>query len=513
MKVRHLLKNAIVLHSDGRAGNSASLPSLLREIELRNISTLGAYLLAQIDNEIDPVVQRIRKASQRDASGEAVLLESITGMSAFNKVLNVRYGVPNSILLNVDDPALAEVISSLPHGILRYQPMQKPTLPKIKSLLGSEVGFKSYMGSMFSYLKERHEFNKAVSETLNEQNHGHRFGSFSKMTFLRSERLAMAPHATLIRPKEGMSVSLLRFSPEIGREHASQWHGQELLKTYLFSHELGHCVMPDESHQQHYERFRADGDAVTHEWLDEVYADTYSALFVAKMTKNWDFLPLCVLPERVSDQPDHNTFHCLRKLPGLINPEDLQRLSERELAHTAHNLMAEFIATESAPHVLRVENCASMLYGWSLKNPDASAITFEQELDRLAGGERVSQFRMSVIHSHAQRAQASIDSLGIKMHFGVSAASVKLEMQTIAGALRMAGHSQASKALLDIAPMPSELQLEPYVSFMSKSAIGACARYEETMIQIEDFWVQWKKEELSYTPNEKSPAVEGRALF
>ena len=512
MKVRDLLKNAIVLHSDGKAGSGNTLPSLLRDIELRNISALGAYLLAQIDNEIDPLVQSIRQASEQDAKGKSTLLESITGMSAFNKVLNVRYGVPNSILLNVDDPALSEVISSLPHGILRYQPVQKPSMPRIKSLLGREVTFKSYLDSMTTYLRDRHEFNKAVSETLNEQNQGRRFGSFSKMTFLRNEKLAVQPHATLIRPKEGMSVSLLRFDPETGRESASQWHGQDLLKTYLFSHELGHCVMPDETHQLHHDRFRSDGDAVTHEWLDEVYADVYSALFVAKMTKNWDFLPLCILPERVSEQPDHNTFHCLRKLPALVNPDDLSLLSERDLARTAHNIMEEFIASEAAPHVLRVENCASALYGWSMQNRDASAIAFEQELDRLAGGMRDSQFRMAVIHSHAQRAQASIDSLGIKMEFGVSATAVRREMQTIAGVLRMAGHNQASVGLSDIAARPPELQGGPYSRFMSKGAIAACTRYEETMIQIGDFWAQWKKDELSYSPNTKNPAPEGRAF-
>ncbi|MBD8615313.1 hypothetical protein IFT69_16580 [Pseudomonas putida] len=512
MKVRQLLKNAIVLHSDGKSGNGENLPALLKEIEFRNLSALGAYLLAQIDNEVDPVVKSIRQASQQAADGKSKLLDSITGMSAFNKVLNVRYGIANSILLNVDDPALSDVISSLPHGILRYQPVQKPAMPAVKSLFSRDLTFKSYLGSMASYLKERHQFNKAVSETLNEQNEGHRFGAFSKMTFLRSEKLALQPHATLIRPREGMSVSLLRFSPDAERESASQWHGQELLKTYLFTHELGHCVMPDETHQLHFERSGKEGDADIHEWLDEVYADVYSALFVAKMSKTWDFLPLCILPERVSEHADHNTFHCLRKLPSLVNPQDLSDISERDLARTAHNLMEEFIASESAPHVLRVENCAAQLYGWSIKHPQDSAMAFEQELDRLAGGSRDSQFRMAVIHSHAQRAQAGIDSLGIKMDLGASPALVRKEMQTIAGVLKMAGHSKASDQLADLAIQSQAVQNADFPKFMSPSAIQASTRYEETMMSIGDFWAQWKKDELGYSQGIKNPAQEGRAL-
>lgn len=511
MKVRDLLKNAIVLHSGGSADAGMKLPSLLREIEFKNLSSLGAYLLAQIDNEIDPVVQKIREAGAQEASGRPALMDSIKGMSAFNKVLNGRYGLPNSILLNVDDPALAEVIASLPHGILRYQPVQNPTLPRIGALISREVGLSSYLESMVSYVRERHAYNKAVSETLNEQSRGERFSVFAKMTFLRREKTSTFPHATLVRPREGVSLSLLRFTPDDEREGSSQWHGQELTRTFLFSHELGHCVMPAETHDLHFYWLRDKQDEVIREWMDEVYADVYSALFVARLTGNWDFLPLCLLPERSCESPDHNTFHCLRKLPGMVTAAEVVKLGERDLAGAAHNLVRELLTTEASPESLRIQDCASSLYLWSKRNPAGTALEFEQELDRLAGNCRDSNFRMMVIHSHAQRIQADIDALGIKLQLGATTEARRKSLLEISGVLRMAGHDSAATHVADLAASRSQDVSNRFTRLMSESAIQAADRYEETMMAIHDFWIEWQKEERGFQPKTKSPAFEGRA--
>ena len=515
VKVRDLIKNAIVLHSGGKAEPEKGLPALLKSIEFKNISSLAAYLLAQMDNEADPIVRRIREAGELEASGRPALLRSIEGMSSFNKVLNVRYGVANSILLNVDDPALADVIASLPHGILKYQPLQRPAAPQLRSLFSREIAFGSYLASMATFLKDHHNFNKAVSETLAEQNRGHRHGVFSKMTFLRSESLDTLPHATLIRPKEGLSVSLLRFdSSDDSTANASRWHGKDLIKTYLFFHELGHCVMEDETHQMFFERFIETKDDVAREWMGEVYADVYAALHVARMSKNWDFLPLCILPERVNETPDHNTFHCLRKLPHLIKAQDLQRLDDREVAKVAHNLMEQFIASESEPRILDIQNCASRLYQWSAEHHASRDATWEDELKRLAGVAIDPEFRLAVIHAHAQRMQAIIDSLGIKMQLGIPAPVAEREIHKIAGMLRLAGHDAASNDLSDLARMArirNDLN-DKYQAFMSPSAIEAGERYEQTMIHIQDFWSEWENEESRYRVKAKSPAFEGQAL-
>lgn len=91
----------------------------MRDIEFKGLSTLAAYVMALVDNERDPVVGLMRQASTDEMVRKKLLGNAILKMSTFNKVLNMRFAVPGTLLMDADDPALADIVAVLPPKLIK----------------------------------------------------------------------------------------------------------------------------------------------------------------------------------------------------------------------------------------------------------------------------------------------------------------------------------------------------------------------------------------------------------
>ncbi|AYG47667.1 hypothetical protein DV532_25565 (plasmid) [Pseudomonas sp. Leaf58] len=135
MKAKDLLRNAIVLKTQGQKGLSDRLTSLVRDIEFKGLSTLAAYVMALVDNERDPVVGLMRQASTDEMVRKKLLGNAILKMSTFNKVLNMRFAVPGTLLMDADDPALADIVAVLPPKLIKDVRFKNPHLDRFDEVL------------------------------------------------------------------------------------------------------------------------------------------------------------------------------------------------------------------------------------------------------------------------------------------------------------------------------------------------------------------------------------------
>jgi len=515
MKATSLLKNAIILKTEGQRGLSNKLIDLLRDIELKGLSSIAAYVAAQLDNNKDPVVNLMREARTAEAPSETLLENATQHLSTFNAVLNKRYGGQGTLIMDATDPSLPRVVAALPNGLLRSFQFESTPLKKIEGVLSGQFALSSYLQSLTKHIKDQHVIKKAKAELHAEVSQGEGYNSFSRMAFLRHEAKHDFAHACLFRNGEGQRFATLQFAPAANPDYANTWYPQEIAKTFLFSHELGHCVTPDSVLNASLATYFEDADATAEMFRRELFGDLYASCFMAKITGNWDFLYLCILPVRAAEGPDHNTFHLLRKLPQLFSdPRAFTSLSDEDLVRTAESLYERL----NPVGLEKVDQCFHDAAAMMLRKVQNSEIRTE---DDFAFHVEACSDQFSIINDeYAQerivgllmtRLQSDIDLIGMLAQFGVTSEWIREHLKRIALAVEACGNKTVATNLSNLSQRPAETLRQDILGYVSKGGLNTLARYEEMSMSIADFWEQWGREEKRLGRHDE-PAPAGRAL-
>lgn len=514
MKVKDLLRNAIVLKTEGRKGLSDRLSNLVRDIELKGISTLAAYVVALWDNERDPVVGLMRQASADESIRKKLLGEALTNMTAFNKVLNLRYAAPGTLLMHADDPILSRVVAALPAKLIRDVRFKNPHLERFDGVISGQVPLAGWLESLTQYAKDHHLYKRAQAELFHEVEQGKDFNVFARMAFLQHEQQNDFAHSFRFEGEGGLRFAALKFSTQTQQAFAKTWYPQDIAKTYIFGHELGHCLTSNELHSQSYSQFLKDGNQDDMIFREELFADIYSACLMAKVTGSWDFLPLCVLPLRASGSPSHNTFDAMQNLPRSgIDPCSFQRLSDRELAMAAENIYADIVQNVMNTQYKPLHDAAAIMILHSRKGELDSDHAFDSALKaalETVGSAPDAENQQKVVQFMMKRLQSEVDLIGMRGQMGISAQWIRDSLLQLSKTIRSSGNAGAARnfekmALLDDDGMRAEM-----LSVMSDQALSTLENYEQSAMSIEVFWEDWAREERGMQKAVDSP-LEGRA--
>jgi hypothetical protein len=516
MKAKDLLRNAIVLSTEGRKGLSDALSNLVREIEFKKLSSLAAYVIAQLDNEKDPVVALMRQASTDEPSRKVLLGQGLKKMSAFNKVLNMRFSAPGTLLVNSDDPALAHIVATLPASLVRKTLFRQTPLQKLERVVDGQLPIASYLQNLATYAQDQHEYRRAQAELHEEVKQGKHFNVFSRMAFLRQESVDVSAHAIRFDDDNGLRFAALKFSPENESAFSDTWYPQEIARTYLFAHELGHCLMPRILHQESVEKFLIDGSQDGLIFREELFADIYSACLTAKITGSWDFLPLCVLPLRAADNSTHNTFDTIQRLPKSgIDPHAFQSLDDHDLVRAAENIYRDFVDHSMNTSYKPLHDAAALMMSYSRQNLLDTPETFEKLLNtslEAVGCPTTPDNQQLATQFMMRRVQAEIDLIGMRANMGISSQWVCEGLRQLAQGIHASGSTEAAANVLAIAGLEDQAMRAKMFGFMSEQAIGTLENYEQSAMSVGLFWEEWKYQERQMELNAGSSLSGERAL-
>lgn len=515
MKATDLLKNAIVLKTEGEKGLSTKLVGLVRDIEFKGLSSIAAYVVAQLDNDRDPVVSLMREARAPEAPMKELLGSAVKNMSTFNKLLNQRFGAAGTLIMDATDPALPKVVAALPNGVVRDFRFESTPLKKLDDVFTGELAFSSYLKTLTSHLKGQHEVKKAEAELHNEVSQGEGYDSFSRMAFLRHQDKTNFSHACVFRSDETLRFATMQFLPDLQGYFAKTFYPKDIAKLFLFSHELGHCVTPDSILNESLIAYFEDRDPTAEMRRRELFADIYASCFMAKITGNWDFLNLLILPMRAAEAPDHNTFHFLRKLPlWFSDARPFAMLSDEELVRTAGSLYQQLNPCDIDKGNQLFHDAAAMM----LRDIHMGDIKTEQDFLSRFGvcceefnivEDEFSQER--VVALLMTRLQTDIDLIGMQAQMGVPEQRIRECLEGISLAVNACGKSTVASNLMNLSRRPAQTLRCDILEYVSEGGLNSLARYEETSMSIEGFWEQWAQDEKRLERhNEPTPA--GRAL-
>ena len=506
MKAKDLLRNAIVLKTEGRKGLSSELSSLVREIELKGLSTLAAYVLAQLDNERDPVIGMMREASQGEQARKKLLGEAVDQMSAFNKVLNLRFAAPGTLLMNADDPGLAKVVAALPPHLIQGTRFRSTTLEKLDGVLRGKLPLASYLENLSQFARDQHQHKRANAETQREVLQGRDYNVFSRMAFLAHEQQNISAHAFRFEGKDGLRFAALKFTTQSEKAFAKTWYPQNIAKAYLFGHELGHCLTPNALRDESVQQYKLDGKHEELVFREELFADIYSACLMAKITGSWDFLALCVLPLRAESASTHNTYDTMLNLPKTgINPKSFQYLEDRDLVNAAENLFRELAPSLANTHRKPLHDAAGMMMSYSREGEFGDSMVFNEALTTALKTHMVEacpENEQLVTQLMMKRMQSEIDLIGMRAQMGVSAQWVRQALDQIATTVESSSTPAGAINLRRVATLGDEAMRSQLMSLMSHSAVGALENYELTAMSVDHFWEQWQQEEASLGKNQ-----------
>lgn len=515
MKAKYLLRNAIVLKTQGQKGMSDRLSSLVRDIEFKGLSTLAAYLMALVDNERDPVVGIMRQASTDESTRKKLLGDAISKMSAFNKVLNMRFAAPGTLLMDADDPLLANIVAALPPKLIKGVRFKNPRMDSFDVVLTGQIPLAGYLESLSQYAKDHHLYKRAKAELHHEVEQGKDYNSFARMAFLQHEEQSELAHSFRFEGEDGLRFAALKFSPKSVEAFANTWYPQDIAKTYLFGHELGHCLTSSELHNDSYQQFLADGNRDDMTFREELFADIYSACLMAKITGSWDFLPLCILPFRASSSTTHNTFYAMQSLPKSgIDPKSFQTLEDRELVKAAENIYQEFVHDAMNTQHKPLHDAAALMISGCHRGDLHSVKAFENSLHTAiteVGATVTPDNQQLVIQFMMKRVQSEIDLIGMRGQMGISSQWIRESLLHLSSTIIASGNTWAANNLGRIAGLEDDAMRSAIMTIMSDQALSSLNNYEQTAMSIESFWEDWGREELKMG-RKPGPLIEERAL-
>ncbi|MDT8924984.1 hypothetical protein RBE51_19535 [Pseudomonas taiwanensis] len=515
MKAKDLLRNAIVLKTQGQKGLSNRLTSLVRDIEFKGLSTLAAYVMALVDNERDPVVGLMRQASTDEMARKKLLGDAILKMSAFNKVLNMRFAVPGTLLMDADDPALAGIVAALPPKLIKGVRFKNPHLDRFDEVLTGHIPLAGYLESLSQYAKDHHLYKRAQAELHQEVEQGKDYNSFARMAFLQHEQQNEFAHSFRFEGEDGLRFAALKFSPKSEEAFAHTWYPQDIAKTYLFGHELGHCLTSSVLHGESYDQFVIDGNRENLTFREELFADIYSACLMAKITGSWDFLSLCILPFRASGSVTHNTFDEMQRLPKSgVDPKSFQALSDRDLVMAAENIYREFAHNAMSTRHKPLQDAAALMITYSHRGDLHSAQAFENSLRTAisaVGVTSTADNQQLVVQFMMKRLQAEIDLIGMRGQMGISSQWIRESLLHLSTTIDASGNAWAANNLGRIAGLEDDAMRSEMMTIMSEQALSSLENYEQTAMSIEVFWEDWSRDELKIG-RKPGPLAEERAL-
>jgi hypothetical protein len=236
---------------------------------------------------------------------------------------------------------------------------------------------------------------------------------------------------------------------------------------------------------------------------------------MAKITGNWDFLNLCILPVRAAEAPDHNTFHLLRKLPSwFTDAQAFTRLSDEDLVRTAESLYEQLNPTgiekvDQAFHDMAAMMLQKIQPG-EIRSESDFAFHFQVCSDELCviDDEHTQERVVSLLMT---RLQTDIDLIGMRAQVGASSQWVRENLEKIALAVKACGNEAVASNLSNLSQRPAETLRQDILGYVSKGGLNALARYEEMSMSIASFWETWAQDERRLERHDE-PAPAGRAL-
>lgn len=468
MKTFDLIKNAYLLQSGESSAQEPAARSLIDKVRGLPISRSIMYTASYFLAKRDPISK-----SFLNEKPAPTLDDALSSASQLTRNLNNRFGRAGLVILNADDDEFLKTMARIPESYFK----------------NTVMGFEGYIRP----IKNAHD--SALVNTIEDSiarlgrlimhygvsldafirlGRGDQYNSYARVAFSHNIMTNEEPIAYFLNNEEDYGVSVINLC-EKSSGKAANLHSFPFAETlseqkwfYIFAHELGHCLTPLSDYAAIEAECLADQE-MSHGWILECFADTFSACLSARLTGNWDLLRTTILPLRAYAENEHNTFSVLEPLlqedPMLLMQIDEARLYEVVDGLTRRNVQAYLDK--------------------GLVSQDHAASRYAASLMRGGAENTVADLDKETYRNLLNRTQAVVDAVAIE-----SVASERVDKKALDAIVTWVagiGQEKVAAQLSQARILDKEDARSHLLSFASKDALGLANRVASNEFQLADY--------------------------